>query len=97
MEKVKTDNGNPQARPVARGATATSSTAFPPADPLAASEIKERQERIDSFRLILQPAMATRAEEFSMTVGKRVYSGKGATRGEERRVNNRNPFMARRT
>jgi hypothetical protein len=42
------------------------------------SEIKERQERIDRLATDTATRDGHAGEEFSMTVGKRVYSGKGA-------------------
>ena len=42
------------------------------------SEIKERQERIDRLATDTATRDSHAGEEFSMTVGKRVYSGKGA-------------------
>jgi N12 class adenine-specific DNA methylase len=42
------------------------------------SEIKERQERIDRLSTDTATRDGHAGEEFSMTVGKRVYSGKGA-------------------
>jgi len=42
------------------------------------SEIKERQERIERLSADIENRDGHQGEEFSMTVGKRVYSGKGA-------------------
>jgi len=42
------------------------------------SEIKERQERIERLSADIEARDGHTGEEFSMTVGKRVYSGKGA-------------------
>ena len=88
--------GNPQARPVARGAPQPAAQ-HPPANPRPAFRNQGDGRRGSSgCPPISQRATAMRGEEFSMTVGNRVYSGKGAREEGAAALTHSHPVVARR-